>query len=312
MSDKMDSIYNYHFWRHRIPLGNNTYTPGVRHEDQWNDLHFPEDLKGMSFLDAGANDGMYSFIAESKGAGDIVATDIYHDDKHNWEMTNGWPNYGILTAKNYLGSKVEVHSLSVYDLDKLNRKFDYIFCGNVIIWLNDPYGAHVKLASLANKVLHLREDMIVGEGPAQMRFSKLWKPGSAIPLFAANKTYYREVFKAAGFTSVEFYEVDEDRQWREFVTRCPKVSLMANTNTYLLPRDTSPMGMLNEAKTGRISERVNGKAYIVGIGWVAESDCTMIKEDLSAPSLFQRMKKALKRWREGENREANMAIIARR
>jgi hypothetical protein len=72
------------------------------------------------------------------------------------------------------------------------------------------------------------------------------------------------------------------------------------------------MSTLAEAKTGRISERVNGKAYIVGIGWVEESDCILVKEDLSMPSLFQRMKKAIKRWREGENREANMAIIARR
>jgi hypothetical protein len=88
--------------------------------------------------------------------------------------------------------------------------------------------------------------------------------------------------------------------------------MKANTNTYLLPRDTAPMAVLNEAKTGRVSERVNGKVYIVGIGWVAESDCTFVKEDLSMPSLFQRLKKSFNRWREGENREANMAIIARR
>lgn len=312
MKKDLDSIYSYAYWRHCISLGDGHYTPGVRFENNWQKLHFPESMKGMSFLDVGANDGMYCFLAEEKGASRAVAVDIYHQETHHWEMTMGWPLYGIQAVKDYKGSKVEIESMSVLELSFPERSFDYVFCGNVIMWVNDPYSAHLKLASIAAKTLHIREDMFVNDGPAQLRFSKLWKPGSSNPMFAANKAYYREVLGAAGYKSIEFFEVDEQQEWREFIRKCPRITVPAGVDIYKLPQDSSKLDVLKETRNGRISAEVNGKCYVVGIGWLRKEDVVLKEENSSEPSLFLRLKSQFNDWRNKEHRQGNFSIIAHR
>ena len=312
VTNSLDSIYAYAYWRHCISLGDGNFTPGVRFENNWEKLHFPSSLKGMSFLDVGANDGMYCFLAESRGASRVVAVDIYHNERHQWEMTNGWPVYGIQAVKDYRKSKVEIESKSILDLNYTERSFDYVFCGNVIMWVNDPYSAHLKLAAIAGKTLHIREDMFVNEGPAQLRFSKLWKPGGEKPMFAANKTYYREVLGAAGFKDIEFYEIDEQQEWREFIRKCPRIIAPAGTSTFVLPQNAEPSGVLCESRNGRISAQVGDKAYVVGIGWLRIGDLKIITEDSADPSVFQRWKMRLENRRNRENRQSNFSIIAHR
>ncbi|MEZ4798396.1 MAG: class I SAM-dependent methyltransferase [Flavobacteriales bacterium] len=308
--EELKEIYGYHYWRHRISLGDNLFTPGTRFESQWDDLHFPDNFNGMTFLDVGSNDGMYSFLAESKGASEVYSVDIYHEDEHNWEMTNGWPIKGIKTAKLYKNSNIQIHSLSIENLDQLNRKFDYIYCGNVIIWIDNPYGAHQKLIELSNKVIHLREDIIDNDEPAQFRFSKIWKPNSKKPYLAANKTYYREVFGHAGFKNVEFHYVDEQQQYLEYIRKCPKVNVKKGAQIFGVPSEANSMSELAETKVGRYSETVNDKYFVTGIGWVPKEFCEIIPENLASPGIKQKAKSIVNHWKEGNSRERNMVIIA--
>ncbi len=308
----LDDIYSYAYWRHCIPLGDGNFTPGVRFSNNWERLHFPKDMSGMSFLDVGANDGMYCFLAEEKGAKKVVATDIYHNDIHNWEMTMGWPVYGIQAVKQYKKSNVEIISSSLFDLDFPEKSFDYVFCGNVIIWLNDPYSAHLKLASIASNILHIREDMFVNDLPAQLRFSKLSKSGNANSMFAANKNYYREVLTAAGFKRIDFYEIDEELEWREFIQKCPKIIAPKGIDVFTLPQQNQAAQHLSLEKTGRISAEVNGKCFVVGIGWLNKTDLQLIPEDSTPPSQLHALKRDFLNWKNKNNRQGNFSIIAQR
>jgi tRNA (mo5U34)-methyltransferase len=67
------------FWWHSIDLGDRV-TPGWKSPEvlaaEWDQLHLG-DLTGRSVLDIGAWDGWFSFQAERRGAGRVVALDHY-------------------------------------------------------------------------------------------------------------------------------------------------------------------------------------------------------------------------------------------
>ena len=62
-------------WFHSIDLGNGVRTRGSS-TTRISDDHFPS-LEGRSVLDIGAWDGLYSFMAEQRGASRVVALDHY-------------------------------------------------------------------------------------------------------------------------------------------------------------------------------------------------------------------------------------------
>ncbi len=65
-------------WYHTIDLGNGVITPGEGDTpDRIPRLGMPGDLSGLTVLDIGAWDGAYSFEAERRGAGRVLATDSY-------------------------------------------------------------------------------------------------------------------------------------------------------------------------------------------------------------------------------------------
>ena len=105
------------------------YTPGV------NDIDFlleqadlPEDVEGATVLDIGATNGGVAFELERRGAGRVVAVDIYSAD---------W--FGLEQLKALLNSRVEYLCASVYELPaKLDEQFDIVaFCG-VLYHLRHP------------------------------------------------------------------------------------------------------------------------------------------------------------------------------
>src|SRR5262245_20483740 len=68
------------YWCHSIDLGHGVTTPGVKTPEyqarELASLQLP-DLRGTSVLDIGAWDGLYSFIAEERGAARVVACDRF-------------------------------------------------------------------------------------------------------------------------------------------------------------------------------------------------------------------------------------------
>lgn len=66
MNKKLEKIFSYQNWRQSIEVENNIFTPGHITPDMWTFVGLPASLQGKSFLDVGANDGMFSFLAEKK------------------------------------------------------------------------------------------------------------------------------------------------------------------------------------------------------------------------------------------------------
>jgi tRNA (mo5U34)-methyltransferase len=88
--------------------------------DNYARFQLPEDLSGKRVLDIGCWDGFYSFESERRGA-DVVAVDCW------------WPeNY--LCGRALLGSHVEFHELSVYEVTRERLgSFDIVLFSGVSI-----------------------------------------------------------------------------------------------------------------------------------------------------------------------------------
>lgn len=135
-------------WFHEFDFGNglraysrigNPHIAGLRRnwaftEEQLNKVEF----KDKSVLDVGAWDGLWSFLAEARGAGSVLATD---DISQNWGKQTGLP-----LARKLLNSNIEVRQdVAIYDLASLNRKFDILLCLGVFYHLHDPFYGFTQL-----------------------------------------------------------------------------------------------------------------------------------------------------------------------
>lgn len=143
-------IQNYPYWLHRIPLGEDVFTPGFKTLD-WEALELPGQLEGKTFLEVGAADGMYAFEAERRGAESVVATDIWEDSRVDSVRWNG-----VLSRKQsfdlcreYLDSAVEAKTIPVEELtpDSVGR-FDIVLCSDVLMHVSAPYTAIERLAGV--------------------------------------------------------------------------------------------------------------------------------------------------------------------
>jgi tRNA (mo5U34)-methyltransferase len=66
-------------WFHRIPVAPGVVTPGIDIDAQSKAAfnRIPEDFTGKTVLDIGAWDGLFSFVAEERGASRVLATDSF-------------------------------------------------------------------------------------------------------------------------------------------------------------------------------------------------------------------------------------------
>ena len=149
MNDNVDydKILNHQYWFHRIPLGNDKFTPGLFQRDpfNWEQLKLPHRLDGKSFLDIGAFDGLHSFEAEKRGAKKVLATDI-------WCGPTGKEGFDL--AHKYLNSNIEDKLIDVYDISPQTvGKFDIVLCSGLIYHLRDPYLAIKNAVSVAKELV---------------------------------------------------------------------------------------------------------------------------------------------------------------
>jgi tRNA (mo5U34)-methyltransferase len=147
-------------WYHTIELAPGVVTRG------WFDtravagsLPWP-DLRGLRCLDVGAFDGFWGFEMERRGALEVVAIDVL--DPAEWDWPHGSTGEvaeaigarkgqgdGFLVAHRALGSKVERHELSVYDLDPEQvGSFDLVYVGSLLLHLRDPVRALEKVRAV--------------------------------------------------------------------------------------------------------------------------------------------------------------------
>lgn len=116
-------------WWHQIDLGYNIVTPGRggSTNERLRQLHIPDRLDGQTFLDIGAWDGAFSFVAEERGATRIVAV-------------NEKPKPGLELAIRARNSHVESVIADINNLvpEQVGGSFDVVLFSGVLYHLPNP------------------------------------------------------------------------------------------------------------------------------------------------------------------------------
>ena len=141
-------------WYHTLELPGGFVTPGEY------DLRpvllrvpLPDSLEGKRCLDVGTHDGFWAFEMEKRGAREVVAIDL--DDPERYDYAQPAPIIteelraqtaerleGFEIARSVLGSQVQRHDLSVYELSPDGiGEFDFAVIGTLLLHLRDPVAA---------------------------------------------------------------------------------------------------------------------------------------------------------------------------
>lgn len=134
---RIDSVNH---WYHQIEVAPGLVTPGLHNsKTALETLELPEKMDGKRVLDVGARDGFFSFAAEARGA-EVLAIDSVAKEHLR----------GFDVASALLGSRVECHTINVYNLSpKKVGTFDAIFFLGVLYHLRDPMLALDRLWEVA-------------------------------------------------------------------------------------------------------------------------------------------------------------------
>jgi tRNA (mo5U34)-methyltransferase len=155
-------------WYHQIDLGDGIVTPGVDDTpSRMAPLELPSDLSGKSVLDIGAWDGFFSFEAERRGAGRVLATDSYCWSGEGWGTKEGF-----LTASRILGSRVDDLEIDVMDLspDRVGT-FDLVLFVGVLYHLRHPLLGLERVASVTgDQLIFDSHTAMIDERDPVMRF----------------------------------------------------------------------------------------------------------------------------------------------
>lgn len=131
-------------WFHTFALNreHGLYTPGVARDHGYRLASIPDSFDGLSVLDVGAFDGFYGFLAEARGARQVLAVDnaqYVHWVRDRWGVTLSGGE-GFQAIKGLLGSDVEYRQMDAYALDGLDARFDFIFCFGLLHRVENPLG----------------------------------------------------------------------------------------------------------------------------------------------------------------------------
>lgn len=146
-NEQMERMKNIYWW-HDIEVEPGVFTGGAIKDMKQiatRIMGMPENLTGKSVIDVGGWNGGYSFIAEQRGAKDILMVDIFQNKEVG-------AIDGFNLAKEMLGSKVEFKELGVYDLspDSVGM-FDVVMFYGVFYHIDDCLKAMKNLYSITKE-----------------------------------------------------------------------------------------------------------------------------------------------------------------
>lgn len=132
------------FWFHTFALNRaeGIYTPGAARDHRYRVSALPGDFRGRSVLDVGTFDGFYAFLAERRGADRVVAVD---NEQYRLWVAARWGielrgAEGFGAVHGLLGSSVEYRRLDAFELDRLEERFDFVFCLGILHRVENPLG----------------------------------------------------------------------------------------------------------------------------------------------------------------------------
>jgi tRNA (mo5U34)-methyltransferase len=214
-------------WYHTIELGDGLHSNGRLDLRETVDEHgLPESLEGKTALDVGSASGFWAFELERRGA-DVTAVDI--GDWQEFDMLpwvrevapSGWTGRSFFLAHAMRGSRVKRRVCDVYDLSPVIGTFDVVFCGSLLMHLQNPLKALVNIRSVTKekaliKTLLAEDIEVAAPDKPWMSFGNRHPDLSAKqvkPQLGANCVYWhfttkalREMMEYAGFTRTEALE----------------------------------------------------------------------------------------------------------
>lgn len=202
--ERLKKLISDLYWYQTIEFPKNIITRATyNHKPYLKYYGFPNSLKNMSVLDVGAGDGFFSFEFERRDAQKVLAidTNIFDGSMAIDPSHSKIENYGLkysiyktlckeyydilkllktpglnqlLIAKDLLNSNINYQNFSIYNLDSLGKKFDFIFCGDLMQHLKNPLLALENLVSVTKKLC------IISLGSS---ISKIKKPSATFKIY---------------------------------------------------------------------------------------------------------------------------------
>jgi len=95
---------------------------------------------GLCVLDVGTFDGFYAFLAEARGAQQVIAID---NEQYRLWVRARWGvdlagGEGFRAIHRLLGSTVEYRRLDAFELHRLDERFDLIYCFGILHRVESP------------------------------------------------------------------------------------------------------------------------------------------------------------------------------
>jgi tRNA (mo5U34)-methyltransferase len=157
-------------------------------------------LEGARCLDVGTMDGFWAFELERRGAGEVLAIDLFDPPR---------PQFGL--AAELLGSRAELRRLSVHDLDADDvGQFDVIVIGYVLQMLRDPLGALEALRSVCRGHLIVLETISLPLELLPSPLARLDARRDGREWFVFNRRGLRKALQLSGWTVEETTSVIRD------------------------------------------------------------------------------------------------------
>lgn len=227
-------------WWHSIDLGNGLITPGVHRIEELRDNYarfsLPQDMRGLRVLDIGCWDGFYSFESERRGA-EVVSVDVWRPEK-------------FFEAQRILGSKIQFHELSVYEVTKARLgQFDVVLFLGVLYHLRHPLLALERVCEVSRGTAIIESHIIDKVLPTSrpiMEFYEVDELGGQYDnWWGPNVECLIQMARAAGFVRAEAIRKDDvrgvvraERQWQSLPTEAaPSIHIVDVVNALSLKPD---------------------------------------------------------------------------
>ncbi len=171
------------------------------------------DFTGKTVLDIGCWDGYWSFYAERRGASRVLATD---DETQNWAGSSG-----LKLAKELMGSSIEIRTkVSIYELSKLNERFDIILCMGVYYHLVDPFLGFTQVRHCAHQQsVVVFEGDFAPEGLVQPDLAAYLDLNGGLHCFVPTIPCLRQMVRANYFWTMT-ESTYEEYPWNRILTTC--------------------------------------------------------------------------------------------
>ena len=145
-------------WYHSIDLGNGLITPGKMSLERLKPIAdaIPQDLTGKTVLDIGAWDGYYSFLAEQRGASQVISLEPNTLNDPLYQQTDD----GFYLAREALHSHVLRYNEPLEALEYNFGTFDVVFFFGIYYHLQDPIKGFDIAAKLTRELLLVEGDAL--------------------------------------------------------------------------------------------------------------------------------------------------------